>query len=179
MLWVVRAETLLSACPADLAALLARAAEGVGVPVAGVVSDGPHSIRNAVAQARPGVPHQLCPFHDLRAAAGPVYGADRRAKKELKRHVRGVRAIARRVEDPSDPEAEGVRGYGSAVRSAWTDAGHPPLDAAGLRRRDRPAAAAGSPTRVGAGEKGRSENGPGCTGGSRADGRGRPSRSPR
>ena len=30
VLWVVRAETLLSACPADLAALLARAAEGSG-----------------------------------------------------------------------------------------------------------------------------------------------------
>ena len=65
VLWVIRdvlsgrvvlAKTLLSACPADLAAPLARAAEAVGVPVAGGVSDGPHSIRNAVAQARPGCP---------------------------------------------------------------------------------------------------------------------------
>jgi hypothetical protein len=33
------------------------------VPVAGVVSDGQTSIRRAVEQALPGVPHQLCHAH--------------------------------------------------------------------------------------------------------------------
>src|SRR2546430_6175624 len=58
-------------------------------------SDGQESIRNAVAQALPGVPHQLCHFHYLREAAKPVAEADRHAKKELKKRVRGVRPIER------------------------------------------------------------------------------------
>jgi hypothetical protein len=37
----------------------------------------------------PDVPHQLCHFHYLREAAKPVYEADRHAKKELKKHLRG------------------------------------------------------------------------------------------
>src|SRR5262245_25904724 len=125
VLWVIRdclsgrvvlAKTLLSATGADLAGLLTRAAEAVGVPVAGVVSDGQHSIRNAVALALPGVPHQLCQFHYLREAAGPIYEADRHAKVQLKKHVRGVRAIERQVEGRDGPEAEVVRGYCAAVR---------------------------------------------------------------
>jgi hypothetical protein len=146
VLWVIRdclsgrvvlAKTLLSATGADLAALLTRAADAVGVPVAGVVSDGQHSIRNAVAAALPGVPHQLCHFHDLREAAGPVYDADRHAKVQLKKRVRGVRAIERQVEDRTDPAAEVVRGYCAAVRGALTDDGRPPLESAGLRLRKR------------------------------------------
>jgi hypothetical protein len=96
VLWVVRdglsgevllARSLLSGREAELAALL-RAVPGVlaGVPatIAGVVSDGQHSLRNAVASALPGVPHQLCHFHSLKEAALPVYEADRHAKKLLK-----------------------------------------------------------------------------------------------
>ncbi len=162
VLWVIRdvlsgrvvlAKALLSGAAADLAALLSRAAEAVGVPVAGVVSDGQHSIRNAVAEALPGVPHQLCQFHYLREAAGPVYEADRHAKKELKKYVRGVREIERRVEERNDAQAEVVRGYCAAVRGALTDDGRPPLDSAGLRLRDRLTAVADSLARAGA-EKG-------------------------
>jgi hypothetical protein len=162
VLWVIRdvlsgrvvlAKALLSGAAADLAALLGRAAEAVGVPVAGVVSDGQHSIRNAAAEALPGVPHQLCQFHYLREAAGPVYEADRHAKKELKKYVRGVREIERRVEERNDAPAEVVRGYCAAVRGALTDDGRPPLDSAGLRLRDRLTAVADSLGRVGA-EKG-------------------------
>jgi hypothetical protein len=163
VLWVIRdclsgrvvlAKTLLSGTAADLAGLLTRAAEAVGVPVSGVVSDGQHSIRNAVAQALPGVPHQLCQFHYLREAAGPVYEADRHAKVQLKKKVRGVREIERQVEGRTDPEAEVVRGYCSAVRGALTDDGRPPLDSAGLRLRDRLGAVAESLDRVGAGKGG-------------------------
>jgi hypothetical protein len=100
------------------------------------------------------VPHQLCQFHYLREAARPIYEADRHAKKELKKKVRGVRQIERQVEDRSDPEAEVVRGYCAAVRGALTDDGRPPLDSAGLQLRDRLAAVAASLDRVGAGQKG-------------------------
>jgi len=163
VLWVIRdclsgrvvlARTLLSAAGPDLAALLTTAVAAVGVPVAGVVSDGQHSIRKAVAAALPGVPHQLCHFHYLREAARPIYEADRHAKEELKKYVRGVREIERQVEGRTDPPAEVVRGYCAAVRGALTDDGRPPLDAAGLRLRDRLTAVADSLGRIGAGQKG-------------------------
>jgi hypothetical protein len=146
VLWVLRdvlsgeillAKSLLSARNRDLAALLEQVKADCPVPIAGVVSDGQHSIRKAVAQALPGVPHQLCQFHYLREAARPVYEADRHAKKELKKKVRGVRGIERSVEGRTDAEAEVVTGYCSAVRSALTDDGRPPLAASGLKLHDR------------------------------------------
>jgi hypothetical protein len=103
------------------------------VPIRGVISDGQHSIRKAVASALPGIPHQLCHFHYLREAAKPVYEADRHAKKELKKQVRGVRPIERVVEQRNDDEATIIRSYCSAVRSALTDDGHPPLSAPGRK----------------------------------------------
>ena len=70
--------------------------------------------------------------HYLREAAKPIYEADRHAKKELKKRVRGVRPIERKVEGRDDPEAKVVRGYCAAVRSSLTDGGRPPLSAPGL-----------------------------------------------
>jgi transposase-like protein len=80
------------------------------VPIRGVISDGQHSIRKAVQTVLPDVPHQLCHFHYLREAAKSVYEADRHAKKELKKHIRGVRPIERAVEKRKDVEAEAIRG---------------------------------------------------------------------
>jgi hypothetical protein len=146
VLWVVRdclsgevllARSLLSARQEDLAGLLAQVRDAVGVPVVGAVSDGQHSIRKAIAKALPGVPHQLCQFHYLREAARPIYEADRHAKKELKKKVREVRKIERSVEGRSDGEAEVIKGYCSAVRSALTDDGRPPLVASGLKLHGR------------------------------------------
>jgi hypothetical protein len=107
------------------------------VPIEGVVSDGQDSIRNAVAAALPGVAHQLCHFHYLREAARPIYEADRHAKKELKKRVRGVRPIERNVEHRDGNEAEVIRGYCAAVRSSITDDGRPPLEASGLKLHGR------------------------------------------
>ena len=146
VLWVIRdvlsgeillARSLLSARNQDLADLLSAVKGSCPVPVAGVVSDGQHSIRKAVAKAFPGVPYQLCQFHYLREAAKPIYEADRHAKVELKKKARGVRVIERKVEGRTDPEAEVVRGYCSAVRSALTDDGRPPLEASGLKLHGR------------------------------------------
>jgi hypothetical protein len=147
VLWVVRevlsgevllAKSLLSSTQDDLAGLLAEVKAALGdVPIVGVVSDGQTSIRKAVAKALPGVPHQLCHFHYLREAATPVYEADRHAKVQLKKKVRGVRPIERKVEGRDDAEAEAVRGYCAAVRSALTDDGRPPLEASGLKLQGR------------------------------------------
>jgi hypothetical protein len=159
VLWVLRdvlsgevllAKSLLSSCQDDLAELLREVKDALPVPIAGVVSDGQTSIRNAVKQALDGVPHQLCQFHYLREAALPVYEADRHAKVQLKKKVRGIRPIERKVETRQDAEAEVIRGYCAAVRSALTDDGRPPLEASGLKLRDRLAKVADSLDRVGA-----------------------------
>lgn len=73
----------------------------------------------------------------LREAARPIYEADRHAKVQLKKKVRGIRPIERAVEGGDDLEAETVRGYCAAVRSALTDDGRPPLEAPGLKLADR------------------------------------------
>ena len=157
VLWVVReclsgevllARSLLSSTADDLAPLLREVAGAVGVPVTGVVSDGQTSIRRAVKRALPGVAHQLCQFHFLREAARPIFEADRHAKKTLKKHIRGVRRIERAVEDVTEPQADVVRGYAAAVRSAITDDGHPPLAASGLKLKGRLEAVADSVARV-------------------------------
>jgi hypothetical protein len=51
--------------------------------------------------------------------------------------VRGIRPIERAVEGQADPEAELVRGYAAAVRSAITDDGRAPLAASGLKLKGR------------------------------------------
>jgi hypothetical protein len=51
--------------------------------------------------------------------------------------VRRVRGLERAVEGRTDPAAEVIRGYCSAVRSALTDDGRPPLAASGLKLHDR------------------------------------------
>jgi hypothetical protein len=151
VLWVLRdclsgeillARSLLSSTAKDLAGLIDQVRRAVPVPIAGAVSDGQESLRKAVAMALKGVPHQLCHFHYLREAAQPISEADRHAKKELKKRVRGIRKIERAAaeeaaEGEDDAEAEVVRGYCAAVRAALTDDGLPPLAASGLKLHDR------------------------------------------
>jgi len=141
VLWILRdclsgeillARSLLSSCQEDLARLIREVRAALRVPILGVISDGQDSIRKAVAKALPGVPHQLCQFHYLREAAKPIFEADRHAKQELKKRVRGIRPIERKVEGRNDLEATVIRGYCAAVRSSLTDDGHPPLAASGL-----------------------------------------------
>ena len=157
VLWVLRdclsgeillARSLLSATEADLSPLISEVRDALSVPIHGVISDGQHSIRRAVASALPGVPHQLCQFHYLREAVRPIYEADRHAKTLLKKQVRGVRPIERALATRQDEEADIVRGYCLAVRSALTDDGRAPLSAPGLRLDDRLAAIAASIARV-------------------------------
>jgi Transposase, Mutator family len=157
VLWVFRdclsgevllAQSLLSASHKDLAALLRQVKQALRVPIEAVVSDGQRSIRKAVHHALPHVPHQLCHFHYLREAAKPIYEADRHAKKERKKRVRGVRPLERQLDTRTDPEADVIRGYCSAVRSALTDDGRPPVHASGLTLHARLSAIADSLARV-------------------------------
>ncbi|GAC1348549.1 MAG: hypothetical protein NVSMB23_29770 [Myxococcales bacterium] len=162
VLWVIRdclsgavllARSLLSATQGDLAVLLGAVRDGLPVAVGGVISDGQSSIRTAVRAIFPGVPHQLCQSHYLREAAKPIFEADRHAKKELKKQVRGVRPLERALAGREDAEARAIRGYCLAVRGALTDDGRPPLGTGGLRLHDRLQAIHASIARV-AEEKG-------------------------
>jgi len=162
VLWVFRdcisgeillARSLLSSTIADLSALIEEVRRALPVPITGVISDGQDTIRKAVARTLRGVPHQACHFHYLREAAKPIYEADRHAKKELKKRVRGIRPIERAAEQEGrgvrgDAAAEIVRGYCAAVRSALTDDGLPPLAASGLKLHDRLGRIAASLDRV-------------------------------
>jgi hypothetical protein len=146
VLWVLRdclsgevllARSLLSATIEELKTLLTEVRQALPVPITATISDGQDSIRKAIPQALPGVPNQLCHFHYLREAALPIYAADRHAKKELKKHVRGVRTLERKAEKESGAEAAIMLDYCAAVRSAVTDDGRPPLDAGGLKLQER------------------------------------------
>ena len=175
VLWVLRdvvsgepllARSLLGATADDLVPLL-EAVQTIltgprpeeAIPIRGVISDGQVSIRHAVARVFPGVPQQLCQFHYLREAAKPIFEADRPAKKELKKRVRGVRPIERSLEGQSDAPAEAARGYCLAVRSARTDDGRPPLAASGLTLKGRLETIADSLDRVQAGPHGQAGQG--------------------
>jgi hypothetical protein len=145
VLWIVRdclseeillARPLLSSTQGDVTALLTevkQVLESWKVPVKGVISDGEETIGSAVAFVFPNVPHQLCHFHYLKDATKPLYEADRNAKTEFKKHLRGVRPIERALEEHPTLENDAIRGYCLAVRASLTDDGRSPLDDPGLR----------------------------------------------
>jgi len=107
------------------------------VPVKGIISDGEETIGSAVAFVFPDVPHQLCQFHYLKDATKLLYEADRHAKTQLKKHLRGVRPIERALEEHRTPENDAIRGYCLAVRASLTDDGRSPLHPSGLKLHDR------------------------------------------
>ena len=145
VLWVVRdclsgevllARSLLSATQDDLARLLKEVTAALPVSVVGVISDGQHSIRKAVARAFPGYPTGW-PLPLLERSGHAHLRCRWDAKKELKKRVRGVRPLERQVESREDELGHITRDYCQTIRSALTDDGLPPLDAAGLRLRRR------------------------------------------
>lgn len=85
-LWIVRevfsgtvlgATNLQQASAAILATLL-EPIQKTGLPLLGVISDAPESIRLAVASVFPGVPHQTCQYHALREASEPLAVSDQK-----------------------------------------------------------------------------------------------------
>jgi hypothetical protein len=145
VLWVARdclseeillARPLLSSTQGDITALLQEVKlflEPLKAPITGIISDGEETIRSAVAFVFPQVPHQLCQFHSLKDAIKPFYEADRHAKTELKKHLRGVRPIERALEEHPTPENDAIGDYCLTVRASLTDDGRSPLEASGLR----------------------------------------------
>src|SRR5919197_5912666 len=144
-LWVVRevlSGTVLGAAnlqqaTAPMLAPLLRPIRATGLPVLGVISDAQESIRVAVAEVFPGVPHQLCQYHALREAAEPLWEADRHLLVEAKMALRPLREVEERVRqrDPegTDPANAVVLDTVLALRQTVRERGTLPFDFAGLR----------------------------------------------
>jgi hypothetical protein len=148
-LWVVRevlsgavlgAANLQQASAPFLTRLL-RPVREAGLPVLGVVSDAQESIRLAVAEVFPGVPHQLCQYHALREAAEPLWEADRHLLVQAKKELRGLRDVEERTRrpdepEPTDPASAVVLDTVLALRQVVRERGQLPFAFAGLRVMD-------------------------------------------
>jgi hypothetical protein len=148
-LWVVR-EVLSGAvlgaanlpqASAPVLARLLRPVREAGLPVLGVVSDAQESIRLAVAEVFPGVPHQLCQYHALREAAEPLWEADRHLLVQAKKELRGLRDVEERTRRPTEPEPTDaasvvVLDTVLALRQVIRERGQLPFAFAGLRVMD-------------------------------------------
>jgi hypothetical protein len=89
-------EPLLSSTNDEVRRLLLRAksiVEALDRPVAGWISDKQDAFVQGIASVFPGTPHGYCKNHFLRDLAEPVLEADSHAKVQMRRKVRGLRAI--------------------------------------------------------------------------------------
>lgn len=110
-------------------------AKELGLAWQGVVSDAQESIRLAVANSLPGVPHQGCQFHCLSAAGTLTFEADRNMKKRLKAAFRQRLArVERRIErlPETAPYQPVLADYADAIRSTLLVGGVAPFDLGGV-----------------------------------------------
>jgi hypothetical protein len=94
------AQALLSSASSEVRVLFEQArawSEQLKVEVSGWMSDKQEAFVQGVAAVFPGVPHRFCENHFLRDLAKPMLEADSSAKVQLRRKVRGLRAIEREV----------------------------------------------------------------------------------
>ena len=149
------AQPLLSSSTAEVRALIVKArdwAGRLGKPVRLWMSDKQDAFVTTIASEFPGVPHRYCANHFLRDLAKPVLALDSQAKVQMRRKIRGLRAIERRildqrrVESQSQPTSPGKRSrqavreteqvvldYCAAVRGILNDSQGGPLHPPGLR----------------------------------------------
>jgi len=127
-LWLVRdhvsGEVLLGfvARNIDAGALAEKIREvaSIGVPIAGVVSDGEKVIVDAVELALPGTPHGLCQYHFLVNFAKEVTSLDSRLKKELAGDLKGLSLFenAAGAQPSNRPRETDIRGPASLAVEA-------------------------------------------------------------
>ncbi len=106
-----------------------------GFCLRGVVSDAEEGLRDAVALACPGVPHQACHTHCLCEAAKPIFERDRALKTDLKRDFRPhLRQVRRHIAALSshDPFRPILGDYADILRLTLRQGGRPPFDLGGL-----------------------------------------------
>lgn len=154
-LWVVRevhsgtvvAATNLQQASAPFLVPLLRPVQAMGLPVLGVISDAQESVRLAVAEVFPGVPHQLCQYHALREATEPLWEADRHLLVQVKKALRPLRDVEERARrrtaerqvagQAADPTDAVVLDTVLALRQVVRERGTQPLDFGALRALDQ------------------------------------------
>lgn len=140
------AEALLSSSHDELKKLFLRAkamAGDVGVAIRGWVSDKQDGFVTGVSEIFPELPHRYCQNHFLRGLAKPVMEVDSHAKVQMRRKVRGLRAIEKDILKRADQTTKAntdaasrdksVLGYCAAVRGILNKNQGGPLDPPGLR----------------------------------------------
>jgi hypothetical protein len=135
------AEALLSSAGPEIEPLLVRAREiaaRLGTPVRAWMTDKQPAFVTGLAKVFPGVPHRYCRNHFLHELAQPVLDMDRHAKVQMRKKVRGLRAIEREVLARRAPAAAPTMGdvvldYCVAVRGILNNDQSGPLDPPGLR----------------------------------------------
>jgi hypothetical protein len=131
------AEPLLSSAAVEVHRLFERArdlAARIGKPVRGWISDKQDAFVSGVRAMFPGVPHRYCANHFLRDAAKPVLEADSHAKVQMRRKVRGLRAIERQLLAEQHPPGAGAATAppaSAAAREPATGAAPAPTPPAG------------------------------------------------
>jgi hypothetical protein len=151
-LWVVRdvltgitlkAENLIVSDTENIKKLL-QSIKDSGVNILGIVSDAQKSIRLAIKDLFPGIPHQYCQFHYLKDIALPLINEDRTLKTDLKHNIRGIKDVEKKIKYQSEsadgilsPELEVIDGYTHALRSILLEDGRAPLDPPGIKVYER------------------------------------------
>ena len=149
--WFARA--LLSSATEEIRPLIEQAkdwAERLGCRVRLWISDKQDAFVKSIASVCPDVPHRYCSNHFLRDVAKPMLELDRQAKVQMRRKIRGLRAIEREVlkdrkasqtrskrvspSSATPPEDRDiVLDYCAAVRGILNDSQGGPLRPPGLR----------------------------------------------
>jgi len=120
------AEPLISATADEVRRLIRKAkewAESLGKPVALWMSDKQGAFVTGIAAEFPDVPHRYCDNHFLRDLAKPVTEADSHAKVQMRRKVRGLRAIEPAVLQRQGAEPKGDLGPDDRGITATASAG--------------------------------------------------------
>jgi hypothetical protein len=94
------AEALLSSATDEIRALIVKSrewAQRLERPVRLWMSDKQDAFVTTIAQEFPGKPHRYCGNHFLRDLAKPMLDLDSHAKVQMRRKIRGLRAIEREV----------------------------------------------------------------------------------
>jgi hypothetical protein len=90
----------LSSATSEIRPLIVQAkewAERLGCRIRLWMSDKQDAFVKTIASVCPGVPHRYCGNHFLRDLAKPVLELDSHAKVQMRRKIRGLRAIEREV----------------------------------------------------------------------------------
>ena len=94
------AKPLLSSATSEIRPLIVQAkewAERLGCRIRLWMSDKQDAFVKTIASVCPGVPHRCCSNHFLRDLAKPMLELDSHAKVQMRRKIRGLRAIEREV----------------------------------------------------------------------------------